>query len=52
MSLKKLDNFKEIEVVYGIQNKITKKWYIGSTFNMRDRMCRHRYHLLHGCHHS
>ena len=52
MSLNDLNNFKSVEVVYGIHNTITDMWYIGSTFNMRDRMRRHKYELLHNSHHS
>ena len=37
MNIDKLEDFKQIEVVYGIHNTITDKWYIGSTFNLHDR---------------
>ena len=46
MSFKNLEDFKEIEVIYGIHNTVTNKWYIGSTFNLHDRIRRHRYYLL------
>lgn len=52
MNLNDLKNFKKIEAVYGIHNKITNKWYIGSTFNLHDRIRRHRYYLLKQQHHS
>lgn len=52
MNIDKLEDFKQIEVVYGIHNTITDKWYIGSTFNLHDRIRRHRYYLLNNKHHS
>lgn len=52
MNINKLEDFKQIEVVYGIHNIITDKWYIGSTFNLHDRIRRHRYYLLNNKHHS
>lgn len=52
MNFKNLEDFKEIEVVYGIHNTITNKWYIGSTFNLHDRIRRHKYYLLKNQHHS
>lgn len=52
MNFENLKEFKKIEAIYGIQNIITNKWYIGSTFNLRDRIRRHRYALLTHTHHS
>ena len=52
MSFNNLKEIKSIEAVYGIHNVITDKWYIGSTFNLHDRIRRHRYYLLHNQHHS
>lgn len=52
MSLRNLENFKEIEIIYGIKNIVTNKWYIGSTCNLHDRMRRHKYYLLNNQHHS
>ena len=46
MSFNDLDKIGEIEVVYGIHNIVTDKWYIGSTFNLHDRIRRHKYYLL------
>lgn len=51
----KLNTWKDcqtIPVIYGIQNIITNKWYIGSCHNFRDRVRRHFYNLEHNCHHS
>lgn len=45
-------SFKRIPVIYGIQNIITSKWYIGSCLDMKDRFERHRYYLRHNNHHS
>ena len=52
MNFENLKEFKKIEAVYGIKNIITNKWYIGSTFNLHDRIRRHRYALLTHTHHS
>ena len=52
MSFNDLDKIGEIEVVYGIHNIVTDKWYIGSTFNLHDRIRRHKYYLLKNQHHS
>lgn len=52
MKLSETKTFQRIPVIYGIQNNITKKWYIGSCFDMKDRFQRHRYYLRHNMHHS
>lgn len=52
MNFKNLSEIESVEVVYGIHNLITDKWYIGSTFNLHDRIRRHRYYLLKNQHHS
>lgn len=44
--------FEKIPVIYGIYNTISKKWYVGSCLNMKDRFERHRYYLRHNNHHS
>ena len=52
MKFKDYKNFVTDSVIYGIQNSITNKWYIGSCVNFHDRMRRHYYHLRHNIHHS
>lgn len=52
MKLNEVKSFLRIPVIYGIQNTITNKWYIGSCIDMKDRFQRHRYYLRHGIHHS
>lgn len=52
MSFNDLNKVEKIKCVYGIYNKISKKWYIGSTIDLHDRIRRHRYYLLHNKHHS
>ncbi len=44
--------FPEIECVYAIWNKITKKYYIGSTINLKNRIFKHLYELKNDKHHS
>lgn len=52
MKLSETKSFQRIPVIYGIQNSVTKKWYIGSCLDMKDRFQRHRYYLRHNMHHS
>ena len=52
MKFNDLKEIKSIEAIYGIHNIVTNKWYIGSTFNLHDRIRRHRYYLLRNQHHS
>lgn len=52
MKLKETKSFLRIPVIYGIENKETSKWYIGSCLDMKDRFQRHRYALYHNIHHS
>ena len=52
MKFKDYKNFVTDSVIYGIQNSITNKWYIGSCVNFHDRMRRHYYYLRHNIHHS
>lgn len=52
MKLGDTKSFERIPVIYGIQNTITQKWYIGSCLDMKDRFERHRYYLRHNQHHS
>ena len=52
MSLTNIKTIEKQEVVYGFYNLITQKWYIGSTFDLKDRITRHLYYLKHNCHHS
>lgn len=50
----KIEDYKklpEIECIYGLTFD-KKKFYIGSTFNLRDRMRRHYYNLKINSHHS
>lgn len=52
MSFKNTKEIPRFEVVYGLYNIKTNKWYVGSTFDMRDRMIRHKSMLMHNSHHS
>lgn len=52
MKLSAWKESKEIPVIYGIHNVITNKWYIGSCYNMKNRLYRHYYNLTHNSHHS
>lgn len=52
MKLCETKSFQRIPVIYGIENKQTSKWYIGSCIDMKDRFQRHRYYLRHNMHHS
>ena len=52
MNFNDLKEIKSIEAIYGIHNIVTNKWYIGSTFNLHNRIRRHRYYLLKNQHHS
>lgn len=52
MKLNMWRDCQTIPVIYGIQNIVTNKWYIGSCHNFRDRVHRHFYNLEHNCHHS
>lgn len=52
MSLTNIKTIERLEVIYGFYNLITQKWYIGSTFDLKDRIIRHLYYLKHNCHHS
>lgn len=52
MKLSETKSFQRIPVIYGIQNSVNQKWYIGSCLDMKDRFQRHRYYLRHGRHHS
>jgi group I intron endonuclease len=38
--------------IYGIRNKVTEKYYIGSTRDFSKRWSEHKYHLKRGTHHS
>ena len=38
MKFKDYKNFVTDSVIYGIQNSITNKWYIGSCVNFHNRM--------------
>ena len=38
--------------IYGIRNKVTEKYYIGSTQDFSKRWSEHKYHLKRGTHHS
>lgn len=52
MKLKNYKTFIADPVIYGIQNIITNKWYIGSCKNFRLRVRRHYYYLRINAHHS
>lgn len=52
MKISEVKSFLRIPVIYGIHNTITNKWYIGSCFDMKDRIQRHRYYLRKNKHHS
>lgn len=52
MSLKNIKEIPQIEVVYGLYNIKTMKWYVGSTLNMHNRMLRHKSMLINNTHHS
>lgn len=52
MKFKDYKNFSSESVIYGIQNTITKKWYIGSCICFRKRIRSHYYYLRHLNHHS
>lgn len=52
MQLGETQKFQRVSVIYGILNTVTKKWYIGSCIDMKDRFERHRYYLRHNNHHS
>lgn len=52
MKLSNTKSFERIPVIYGIQNTINSKWYIGSCNDFKDRFERHRYYLRHNQHHS
>ena len=52
MKLSEHLTLEPIPVIYGIQNTITKKWYIGSTTDVRDRFVRHVSMLKNEHHHS
>lgn len=52
MKLNEYKTFDQCQVIYGIQNIITGKWYIGSCDNLYLRIRRHYYYLKHNTHHS
>lgn len=52
MKLKNYKTFVTDMVIYGIQNIITSKWYIGSCKNFKLRIRRHYYYLQKQKHHS
>lgn len=52
MNINETKVFEHIPVIYGIQCRITKKWYIGSCLDFKKRMERHRWYLRHNRHHS
>lgn len=52
MKLSDTKAFQRISVIYGIENTVTSKWYVGSCLDFKDRFERHRYYLKHNNHHS
>lgn len=52
MKLNEWKDCEQISVIYGICNDNTHKWYIGSCRDLKDRMRRHYYNLIHNTHHS
>lgn len=52
MSFNNIKKIPQLEVVYGLYNLKTNKWYVGSTFDMHDRITRHKSMLIHNTHHS
>lgn len=52
MKLSDWKQCKEMSVIYGLHNLVTNKWYIGSCHNLKDRLHRHYYYLIHNKHHS
>ena len=52
MNFNELDKIEEVKCIYGILNKVSNKWYVGSTINLHDRIRRHKYNLQRNKHHS